>query len=120
LAGSSAGAMMLGELTFVPVARDGETGMPRDVYFRPALGLLPGTFVLPHYDSVPATELERWRHLFPPGLAMLSIDDDTALIEERGRWRVRGRGRVVRFRSFAERESFVAGASIDGIAVAAP
>ena len=93
LAGSSAGAMMLGESTFVPLAR-GPDGMPTRVEVRSALSLLPGLIIAPHFDIIPDAVRRSWSTLVPQGHRLLGIDEDTALIGSDGRWVVRGRGKV--------------------------
>ena len=93
LAGSSAGAMMFGESTFVPTAR-GADGFPTEMTVRRALGLVPGVIVAPHFDILPKRLVEMWTSLVPPGHRLLGIDEDTALIRSNPEWVVRGRGRV--------------------------
>jgi cyanophycinase len=93
LAGSSAGAMMFGESTFVPQAR-GPDGFPTKVTVRRAMGLVPGVIVAPHFDVLPPRLVDMWSGLVPPGHRLLGIDEDTALIRSNPRWVVRGRGRV--------------------------
>lgn len=93
LAGSSAGAMMLGQSTFVPLAR-GPDGMPTRVEVRPALGLLPGVIIAPHFDVLPEQLVRNWSSLVPAGQRLLGIDEATALIGSDGTWTVRGRGKV--------------------------
>ena len=118
LAGSSAGAMMLGSRTFhFPDGID-ETGMPRRVAVRDALGLLPGIFVAPHFDAVPGEMWRRWAEIWPAGHRMLGIDEDTAIVEGGDGWSVVGRGRAVVFRSLDDRDVHPTGARFDGISVA--
>ena len=101
LAGSSGGAMMLGETTLVPLAR-GPDGLPTKATTRAALGLLPGIIVAPHFDILPPARLARWIEAWPAGHRLLGIDEDTAVIENSGRWTARGRGRVVIGTSFED------------------
>lgn len=120
LAGSSAGAMMFGSRTFhFPDGLD-ETGLPRRVATRDALGLLPGILVAPHFDAVP---VEWWRssaHIWPEGHRMLGIDEDTAIVERADGWSVVGKGRAVVFRSLDDHDVHLSGARFDGIRVAEP
>lgn len=119
LAGSSAGAMMLGSRTFhFPDGID-ETGVPRRVAVRDALGLLPGIFVAPHFDAVPGEMWRRWAAIWPEGHRMLGIDEDTAIVEGPDGWSVVGKGRAVVFRSLDDRDVHPTGARFDGIRVAA-
>ncbi len=118
LAGSSAGAMMLGSRTFhFPDGID-DTGVPRTVAVRDALGVLPGIFVAPHFDAVPNELWRRWAEIWPDGHRMLGIDEDTAVIEGADGWSVAGRGRAVVFRSLDDRDVHPSGARFDGIRVA--
>jgi cyanophycinase len=118
LAGSSAGAMMLGSQTFhFPDGLD-ETGLPRRVAVREALGLLPGIFVAPHFDAVPGELWQRWAAVWPKGHRMLGIDEDTAIVEGAGGWTVAGKGRAMVFRSLEDHDVHVTGARFDGMRVA--
>ena len=119
LAGSSAGAMMLGEKSYAPDQFD-DKGFPRSVSIRDGLGMLPGLFVIPHFDLLtgfPPERVNDWIEHWPVGLRGLGIDEDTAVVEEAGAWRVEGRGRAITMRTFAEREVHAAGTTLDGIAV---
>ena len=118
LAGSSAGAMMLGSQTFhFPDGLD-ETGLPRRVAVRDALGLLPGIFVAPHFDAVPIDLWRTWVHIWPEGHRMLGIDEDTAIVEGADGWSVVGKGRAMVFRSLDDHDVHATGARFDGIRVA--
>lgn len=88
LAGSSAGAMALCEFTLV-MAR-----WPKHERRRPAeaLGLVPGTAVLPHFERMGS----RWSVDEPPaGLVLLGIDERTAALWDGDGWRAAGEGSVV-------------------------
>lgn len=88
LAGSSAGAMALGEWTLL---RERWPNHQRR-RFAPALRLVPGVAVIPHY----ATAGHRWRT--PPAderAVLLGIDERTAALWQDGEWRATGPGRVV-------------------------
>lgn len=118
LAGSSAGAMMLGSRTFhFPDGID-ETGFPRRVAVRDALGLLPGVFVAPHFDAFPAELWRAWVPVWPEAHRMLGIDEDTAIVEGGGGWSVVGKGRAMVFRSLDDHDVHRTGARFDGIRVA--
>ncbi len=112
IAGSSAGAMMLGESTFVPLAR-GADGFPTRTVVRPALGLLAGVIVAPHFDILPERLLRGWSDVVPPGHRLVGIDEDTALVRRNGAWDVRGRGRVVVYRTPGDRAEYRDSASVD-------
>jgi cyanophycinase len=72
LAGSSAGAMALAELTVAPRT------MPPS--WLPALGLLPGIGILPHYDRFGSARSGPLSAVAPPHLAILGIDEDTTVL----------------------------------------
>lgn len=119
LAGSSAGAMMLGEKSYAPEDMD-ESGFPRSIAVRDGLGLLPGHFIIPHFDllaSFPPQRVGDWIGLWPRGLRGLGIDEDTALVEGQAGWTVWGRGRVITMASFDRQEVHAAGSRLDSITV---
>lgn len=104
LAGCSAGAMVLGSALLAPRLR-------WPLATEPALGLLPDTLILPHYDALPAPlrALASWG--VPPGLTLLGIDEDTALVGDAERWQVLGRGGV-ELRRAGRRERYGSGATV--------
>lgn len=89
LAGSSAGAMAMGEWSLIRAGRSHDRRR-----FAPALGLLARTAVVPHLDEFG----ERWlRRLEPPrdDAVLLGLDTRTAAIwRPRIGWRAIGPGRV--------------------------
>lgn len=113
LAGSSAGAMMLAATTFVPRGR-GPDGLPTDVSTRPAMGLVPGVIVAPHFDILPAALRDTWSRVVPAGTRLLGIDEDTALVARDAVWTVRGRGRV-HLLGDGEEVAVAPGATLDGL-----
>jgi cyanophycinase-like exopeptidase len=82
LAGSSAGAMALGELVTSPRA-----ATPA---WQPALGLVPGIGVLPHYDRFGGARTAPLVAAAPPRLIVLGIDEDTVILTVGGESRVLG------------------------------
>jgi cyanophycinase len=111
LAGSSAGAMALCEWTLV---RD---RMPGDDRRRavPALGLVPGTAVLPHFDT--------FGHRWVEGsgredLVLLGLDERTAAVWQHGEWWALGDGAVTVIGG-GSRRRFEAGSRVDGLPVPA-
>ena len=99
LAGSSAGAMALGEWSLI------RAGMSHDRRrFAPALSLLPGVAVVPHLDEFG----ERWiPRLRRPTAAtvLLGLDTRTAAVwRPRIGWRASGPGRVAVITGDARRE----------------
>ncbi len=82
LAGSSAGAMALGELVISPRA-----AAPT---WQPALGLVPGIGVLPHYDRFGGARTTPLVAVAPPGLTIFGIDEDTVILTVNGASRVLG------------------------------
>ncbi len=83
LAGSSAGAMVLGSHFLDPGAKRVRAG----------LGLVPGMFFLPHFNHL----RNKWLRFFPgiPGEArVLCVDEETGVLNDgaNGAWTVYGRG----------------------------
>jgi len=107
LAGSSAGAMALCEWTLV-MAR-----WPRHEQRRPAeaLGLVPGTAVLPHFERMGS----RWTVDAPPdGLVLVGIDERTGAVWHGGGWHAAGAGSVVVIRG-GETARFGSGEPVTGL-----
>jgi cyanophycinase len=107
LAGSSAGAMALCQFTLVMA------GWPRHERRRPvaALGAVPGTAVLPHYDTFG----HRWSvEGGDPGLTLLGLDERTAAVWDGGGWRAAGAGSVTVIAN-GEARRYPAGARCEGI-----
>jgi cyanophycinase len=88
LAGCSAGAMIQGG--WIPGGFTFGRG-----FWHPAFALLPGAFVLPHFDEMPGWMLAPAAAFRPRGSFIVGIDGGTALVGSGGRWEVLGRGRVV-------------------------
>ncbi len=92
IAGSGAGAMVLCQYFFEPMARQ----------ILPGFNLLPNTCVLPHHNQFGAGWVERLtQHI--PGLVILGIDEQTALIDDgdggkKIHWNVYGQGGVTLYR----------------------
>ncbi len=82
IAGSSAGAMVLGER--IPL--DGQEGE--------ALCLVPGVIALPHFEREDAARIDQLVQAAPEGMTYLGIDGATGCLREDGEWRVTGPGRV--------------------------
>jgi cyanophycinase len=119
LAGSSAGAMMLGEKSYAPDEFDA-AGLPQHVSVRDGLGLLGGHFVVPHFDllaQLPPERVQAWITAWPAGLRGIGIDEDTAVVEGTNGWTVRGRGRAVTMTSFDRQEVHASGARFDSIPI---
>lgn len=105
LAGCSAGAMAMAGYTlpFRGLISGLVTGAPGD--WRPALGTVPNTLVVPHFDRLPGAVsdamLKRLSHAAPNGSAMIGVDEDTALVrleppaaDGSALWQVMGRQTV--------------------------
>jgi cyanophycinase len=85
LAGSSAGAMVLGDAMVDP--RGGALTL--------GLGLLPQLAVLPHANNWPEEKTHRTVRLASGGLRIAAIDERTALLRgPDGQWRQTGQGEV--------------------------
>jgi cyanophycinase len=108
LAGSSAGAMALAEWTLI---RDRMPGDDRRRY-RPALGVVPGIAVLPHFETFG----HRWIDSASEraDVVLVGIDERSAALWEDGRWRALGAGGVTVVAS-GDRRRFDSGSDIAGI-----
>lgn len=97
LAGCSAGAMMMGARTIR--VRDAMSGNTPN--WAPALDIVPGLAVLPHFDRmrhfVNDDRFARVLSTVPAGVTVVGIDEDTALVNIAGRWHVSGRQSVTVF-----------------------
>lgn len=89
LAGCSAGAIIFGEMSR---AFRAPAGAPNA--FSPALGLIPGTIILPHFDRWPLERRQPVREEMPADLLMVGIDEHTALVWGEDCWRVMGKSAV--------------------------
>lgn len=89
VAGCSAGAMVMGGALF---------DFPQVWRTIPALGLVPGIIIIPHFNEIP-------RAFSAPmtsggrGLTVVGVDGGTGLIGAGGRWIVQGKGGVTVFAS---------------------
>ena len=89
LAGSSAGAMVMGSYM----------RRPRSGGWVEALGLAPGVVVLPHHENRKPDEVSRELAAdAPSGLTFLGIDARTGCLGRPGSWRVVGSGNVTVYR----------------------
>jgi cyanophycinase-like exopeptidase len=66
--------------------------------WRDALGLVPGTIVIPHYDAFPEPLSVAIALAAPADTLVLGIDEDTALVGRDVAWSVYGQGRVTVWR----------------------
>ena len=89
LAGSSAGAMVLGSYM----------RRPRAGGWVEALGIVPGVVVLPHHEGRdPAEVSKELQAEAPAGLTFLGVDARTGTLGGPGHWRVVGSGKVTVYR----------------------
>jgi cyanophycinase-like exopeptidase len=104
VAGCSAGAIALTDT--VPDIRR-RSGPPV-----PGLGLVPGVIVMPHFDQI-----ERWMpgaiqwavEATPPGVHLVGIDEDTAIVGGPLQWRVMGRANAWILTNMGEHTSYGSG-----------
>ena len=108
LAGSSAGAMAFGEWTLVRGRRPGDDRRR----YAPALGLLPGVAVLPHFETFG----HRWvtSATERPGVVLLGLDERTAAVWRGGSWTALGHGGVTTIAG-GERRQMESGSPIAGL-----
>ena len=104
IGGCSGGAMTI-------TARHWDTRARRlfwPLRWRAGLGLVRGAVVIPHYDAFPEAFAAMIAFQAPRDLAVVGIDEETAIVGNDGAWQVRGRGRVTVW-SGRHRERFRAG-----------
>ena len=109
LAGSSAGAMALCAHTLIRAT------WPKSYDRRPtdALGLVPETAVLPHFDTFGHKWIES-AHRELPGVTLLGVDERSAALWSDGEWRAAGPGKVTVI-ARGKTNVFGGGATIAGI-----
>jgi len=111
LAGSSAGAMALGEWTLV---RERMPGDDRRRYL-PALGLVPRLAVLPHFETFGHRWVESAERAAPRSdVVLLGVDERTAALHVDGAWRALGDGDVTVIAG-GERRTFASGEPVEGV-----
>jgi cyanophycinase len=116
LAGSSAGAMALGEWTLV---RERMPGDDRRRYL-PALGLVPRVAVLPHFETFGHRWVESAERAAPRSdVVLLGVGERTAALHVDGAWRALGEGGVTVIAG-GERPRFASGEPIECLPPPAP
>ena len=111
LGGSSAGAMALGAWTLV---RERMPGDGRRRYL-PALGLIPGVAVLPHFETFGHRWVENALASAPSDdVILLGIDERTGAVWQEGSWRVLGAAGVTVIAK-GDAQRFETGAAIEGL-----
>ena len=111
LGASSAGAMALG--TWTLVRREGP-GHGRRRYL-PALGLVPRTAVLPHFDTFGHRWADDAVSAAPdPDTLLIGLDERAAAVWRAGTWRAMGRGEVTVLADGGRRR-FSAGDVVEGL-----
>lgn len=109
LAGSSAGAMALCSHTLI------RASWPNRFNRRPAdaLGVVPDTAVLPHFDTFGHRWVESAQRELP-GVSLLGVDERTAALWRDGTWRAAGPGAVTVIKE-GRTARFESGARISGL-----
>ncbi|HLQ62409.1 MAG TPA: Type 1 glutamine amidotransferase-like domain-containing protein [Candidatus Acidoferrales bacterium] len=110
LAGSSAGAMALCSHTLIRATWPDRTQRRPE----PALAVVPGTAVLPHYNTFGQRWIDSAREAVPD-LLLLGLDERTAAVWGESGWRVAGAGRVTVIRA-GPATAFAAGEAVRGLA----
>lgn len=110
LAGSSAGAMALCEWTLL---REGFPGHTRR-RAEPALGIVAGTAVLPHYNAFGQRWIPSAQETLGPDALLLGIDERAAAVWTGGGWQALGGGGVTLVRG-DRRTRFASGDGVEGI-----
>jgi cyanophycinase len=108
LAGSSAGAMALCAHSLI------RRTWPNRFERRPtdALGVVPDSAVLPHFDTFGHRWIESAQRELP-GLTLIGIDERSAAVWQDGRWRAMGPGSVTVIRKHTA--TFASGSEIAGL-----
>jgi len=111
LAGSSAGAMALGEWTLIKERMPGDDRRR----YAPALALVPKVAVLPHFETFGHRWVESALESAPrDDVVLLGIDERTAALWRPGGWTVLGDGGVTVIAN-GETNLFASGEPIEGI-----
>lgn len=110
LAGSSAGAMAFGEWTLIRARMPGDSSRQA----RPALGLVPGVAVVPHFDRFGHRWVASAREALPDA-TLVGIDERTAAVWCDGDWLAVGPGAVTVLGASGEEQRFGAGMRICGL-----
>jgi cyanophycinase len=111
LAGSSAGAMALGDWTLV---RERMPGDDRRRYL-PALGLVPGVAVLPHFETFGHRWVQSAERAAPRSdVILLGVGERTAALHVEGAWRALGDGDVTVIAG-GQRRRFASGEPLEGV-----
>ena len=85
IAGCSAGAMVMGAILF---------DFPNIWHTIPALDLVPGIAVIPHFDEIPKAMTSTIANIGRSKITVVGVDGATALVISDGRWSVQGAGSV--------------------------
>lgn len=112
LAGSSAGAMALGEWTLLKGRMPGD----HERRYADALNLVPGAAVIPHWDEFGATWMPSATAARPRSdVVLLGLDTCTAAAWDGHAWHALGRGSVTVIGPDGERATFREGARVEGL-----
>ena len=99
VAGCSAGAMaIVGRMVGLRTLPKTRIPLPLPIRWQPALGLVAGVAVLPHYDAWPEPLSAMVALQAPRRTVVLGIDEGTAVVGRNGAWQVHGPGRVTVWR----------------------
>jgi cyanophycinase len=109
LAGSSAGAMALGEWTLIRARVPGDARREP----RPALAVVPGIAVLPHFETFGHRWAASARAALPQA-TLVGVDERSAALWVGGRWQAAGAGGMTVIRG-SRSERFEPGDAVDGL-----
>ena len=80
--------------------------------FGEAFGLVPGSVIIPHYDAGATRVGGLLARSLPPGLTLIGVDEQTALVSDAAGWQVLGRA-TVELRRRGWRRAYGAGERLD-------
>lgn len=111
LAGSSAGAMALGEWTLIRDRMPGDTVR----HYRDALAVVPGIAVVPHFDGFGRRWVDGALSAAPrDDVVLVGVDERSAAVWQGGAWRAFGAGGVTVI-TRTDRKRFAHGERVAGI-----
>jgi cyanophycinase len=107
VAGCSAGAMVMGAVLF---------DFPQFWRTIPALDLVPGIAIIPHFDEIPKAMTSTIANIGRSKITVVGVDGATALVVADGHWSVQGAGGVT-VMTAKQKQRYAAGEEIPPVRV---